>query len=375
MKHITIFIFFLTACYSSYGQSNISDILSSTKAGVELPPLAARQLNLLEDKFFIEGKQVPKIFTERLTSVQLDSFRISDDKKFVSHYFHSKENLNLISFSELRSRYKEFSHKQVLFMASSLKGKKVSSEEFITTDYDKIFIDVDYIQELTFTPIVNHGEAIDFYLVNIVVAKEKVKRENPYQTIRVAKPAIYLYPQGEIKIKVEHQFKGQVINTYPEYGNGWEVIASPDGKLLNTKDNRHYNYLFWDGNYSFPASHFEYQSGFYVNKANYVDFLLSKLSILGMNDTEINDFIVYWLPELNKYERSFIHFWINDNIDNSSVLNIQPKPDTAIRIFMEFSEHRGEEKKLPEQKLPSLKRSKFTLIEWGGSEIHSNNIR
>ncbi len=188
-------------------------------------------------------------------------------------------------------------------------------------------------------------------------------------TVVVKKPAIYLYPSEKIEIIVKHDFKGRILNTYPKYNENWTVIAEPSGKLFNTKDNRFYSYLFWDGEYSFHSEHYNYNSGFYVERENTIEFLQSKLEYIGLNETEINDFIIFWLPELNQNQINFIHFGINDNIDNSSFLNISPKPETEIRVFMEFQEYLNT-KKLPEQILPKIERKGFTLVEWGGAEIN-----
>lgn len=186
--------------------------------------------------------------------------------------------------------------------------------------------------------------------------------------IMVGKPAIYLYPKVKSEISVKNDFKGKVMNTYPLYKNGWNVMAEPNGVLLNLDDKRTYNYLFWDGSYAFTKKHYQYENGFYVKKEDNITFLQEKLEFLGLNNTEINDFVVYWLPELNKNEENFIHFWINDNIDNSSILTITPKPDTLLRVFMEFKAYNGE-KKLPLQELTSTPRKGFTVVEWGGSNI------
>lgn len=193
--------------------------------------------------------------------------------------------------------------------------------------------------------------------------------------IMIRKPAIYLYPETKTKVTIKHDFKGQILTTYPVYDNGWEVIAEPNGKLHNLKDGRNYNYLFWDGSYAFPESHYQYKDGFYIKKRDYIQFLLEKLTHIGLNETEINDFTVYWLPELNSYDEVFIHFRINDDIGNSSKLTVTPQPDTIIRVFMEFKEWDNLSDKLPEQKLPSFKRKKFTLLEWGGGEIDFYSVR
>ena len=189
----------------------------------------------------------------------------------------------------------------------------------------------------------------------------------------VKKPAIYLYPEKKQKIVVTHEFKGKLITTYPVYKDNWTVIAEKDGTLLNQADNRKYKYLFWDGVYAFPEEHYKFHTGFNVAKGDYISFLEQKLAYIGLNENEINDFIVYWLPEMNKFENCFVHFRINDDIDGSSVLKTKPVADTVIRVFMEFSGTNdfAAGSMLPEQILPQFTRRGFTLVEWGGSEINT----
>jgi len=192
----------------------------------------------------------------------------------------------------------------------------------------------------------------------------------------VKKPAIYLYPSEKSQISIVHNFKGKILNTYPAYKDNWTVIAEPNGNLVNVKDNRSYKYLFWDGVYAFSNEHYQYKSGFYVEKENYVSFLQNKLKYIGLNENEINDFIVYWLPLMSQYDNSFIHFRINDNIDGSSYLETKPAAETIIRVFMEFSrvDNLNSLPKLPEQNLPTFTRKGFTLVEWGGGEIGNSKI-
>ena len=192
----------------------------------------------------------------------------------------------------------------------------------------------------------------------------------------IRKPAIYLYPETKQEVSIVNHFKGQIHTTFPVYNisDGWTVVANKDGKIYNPTDKHSYNYLFWDGKYTFDDKHYNFQSGFYVEKTQYSSFLRDKLSKVGLNETEINDFIVYWLPIMNNYEKVFIHFWINDDIDGSSQLVVTPKPDTMIRLFMEFKAQSGNGS-LPEQVLPTIQRKKFTLVEWGGAEIGSREVK
>ena len=195
-------------------------------------------------------------------------------------------------------------------------------------------------------------------------------------TTVIKKPAIYLYPAQAIKIEVTHSFQGKILNTYPAYRDGWTVMADPQGNLRDVYSNRTYKYLFWDGAYSFPQEHYQYKSGFYVKNSDYVPFLQTKLSSIGLTENEINDFIVYWLPSMSRYNNCFVHFRINDNIGGTSVLTTQPAADTTIRVFMEFSgiDTLTGITKLPEQQLPNFTRKGFTLVEWGGSEVGKGKI-
>jgi hypothetical protein len=191
----------------------------------------------------------------------------------------------------------------------------------------------------------------------------------------IKKPAIYLYPKKEIDVTVTLDFKGTLLTTYPEYFSGWNIIASPSGKLFNKFDRRSYNYLFWDGAYNFTKEHYNFKDGFYVAKQEYVSFLIAKLSYMGLNETEINDFIVYWLPEMNKYAYCFVHFNVNDNIYNTAIINTTPPYDSQIRIFMEYKGYNNaitDAKPMMPQELPKLQRYGFSVIEWGGAEIIMN---
>lgn len=188
--------------------------------------------------------------------------------------------------------------------------------------------------------------------------------------IIIKKPVIYLYPKEKIDITLQIDFRGKLLTTFPKYDNEWKVTAFPDGKILDKKSNRYYTSLFWDGEIKFPQEHYNYQSGFEVSKNDLTEFLIEKLEILGLNTFETNDFIQYWLPILEKNQTNFIHFLVNEDYNVISLNNIFPKPDTQIRIFMEF--YKLENKtNLPEQKLERKIRDGFTVVEWGGSDVSS----
>lgn len=59
---------------------------------------------------------------------------------------------------------------------------------------------------------------------------------------------------------------------------------------------------------------------------------------------------------------------MNKECDEIATLKVNPKPETTIRIYMEFY---GLENytRINEQKLPKTERKGFTLVEWGGADF------
>lgn len=187
------------------------------------------------------------------------------------------------------------------------------------------------------------------------------------------KPVIYIYPISDQFTKINHEYLGEITFTYPEYGNGWRVLAKPDGTLLNLIDSTIHRYLFWEGIAHASFNKIQRTEGFIVKSRDIISFLEKTLKKLGLNAIESNDFITFWAPRMMIKDRSFIHFLINDNIRNTSLLQITPKPETLIRVFMEYS-HEIPTTPIKEQDLPTLQREGYTVIEWGGTELGSTII-
>lgn len=197
-----------------------------------------------------------------------------------------------------------------------------------------------------------------------ITAKGKQKK----QTI-VAKPVIYLYPEKKTEVSLKLEYKGDLLYTYPEYDKGWNVVASPNGVLKNKTDNMEYSYLFWDGNKQYNEQERTFNDGFVIHRDAVVEFLQETLSKLGLKPHEYNEFIVYWIPYLKKNEWSFIHFRVGENYNVISKNIVTPKPDTSIRIFMDFKGVKASFDVEPQEIAPTPIRKGFTLVEWGGSEI------
>ncbi len=184
------------------------------------------------------------------------------------------------------------------------------------------------------------------------------------EDLLAAKPVIYLYPEKKTEVLVKLDFAGDLTVTYPAYNDGWNVIASPDGSLVNLADGREYSYLFWEG-----VSDYEYsmEQGFVVKGADTAAFLQEKLALLGLTPREYNEFIVYWLPRMLDNPYNLITFQFEDYAENARLM-IEPAPDSVLRVFMTFTALETPIE-IPEQTLPTFERHGFTVVEWGGTEI------
>lgn len=180
-----------------------------------------------------------------------------------------------------------------------------------------------------------------------------------------AKPVIYLYPPTEQKVSVKLEFDGKFTFTYPEYNNGWNVIAKPDGTLLNVSDQKEYSYLFWEGIATDQT--WDLSKGFVVRGEDTKDFLQVKLSDIGLTPTEYNEFIVYWLPKIQNNKYNLISF-VTDEYANKAKLKIQPEPDSVLRVFM-VVKPLDQYREIERQEFSPFKRQGFTVVEWGGTEI------
>ena len=123
--------------------------------------------------------------------------------------------------------------------------------------------------------------------------------------------------------------------------------------------------MYYEGKAELPE---ERACGFIVTKGEYQSFLEEKLEILGLNEKEAQEFIIYWLPVMQKYDRLFVHFMEQQVLEKCVPLKVTPQPDSVIRIFMQLSEIESG-KKIEEQTLTKVERKGYSVVEWGGSFI------
>ena len=152
--------------------------------------------------------------------------------------------------------------------------------------------------------------------------------------------------------------------TYPEYGNGWSVTANPDGTLINKKDNKEYSYLYWELG---GKQNYDFSKGFVVKGSDTAEFLQEVLSEMGLIPREYNEFIVYWLPKMQNNEYNLISFQNEEYTDNVR-LDISPKPDSTLRVFMAYKAL-DEKIEVEPQEFEPFERKGFTVVEWGGAQV------
>ena len=178
------------------------------------------------------------------------------------------------------------------------------------------------------------------------------------------KPVIYLYPPVSTEVTVQLEYDGVLTVTYPEYNDGWKVTAHPDGTLLNHADGKEYSYLFWEGR---GNQNYDFTGGFVVKGSETSAFLQESLAQMGLLPKEYNEFIVYWLPQMQDNPYNLISFQ-GDAYTTSAKLDITPAPDSILRVFMTFKPL-TEPVEVPTQAFQPFERSGFTVVEWGGCII------
>ncbi len=175
------------------------------------------------------------------------------------------------------------------------------------------------------------------------------------------KPVIYLYPTKTTQVSV--QVGADITQSDPIYpATGWQAIAHPDGQLF--VDSKAYPYLFWEG-----TGHGLYPNlngkGFVVDQANLIPTIKNHLGLLGLNQKETADFLEFWQPKLPQTKYVRLSWLGTADMNQLAPLDVSPRPDTLIRLFLEF-EGLDSPVKLKPQVLTSPPRRGFTLVEWGG---------
>ena len=179
------------------------------------------------------------------------------------------------------------------------------------------------------------------------------------------KPIIYIYPEEETKVSVKLLEPEKLTTTYPKYKGKWNVIARPNGDLQDIETGRNLYALYWEGK---NTKKIDFETGFCIKGEDSISFLEEKLEILGLNEREAEEFIVYWLPKMEHNQYNLIRFETMKEINENMPLEITPQPKTLIRVMMDFKPV-NEKVDIPEQVLEKAERVGYTVVEWGGTEV------
>jgi len=177
--------------------------------------------------------------------------------------------------------------------------------------------------------------------------------------IECGKPVVYLYPEKKIDFKVT--VGADVTKSEPLYEKFWQGVAYPDGKL--EVDGKDYPNLFWEGKGigQYPKVDF----GKVVKSDDVKLTIVSDLKAMSLNDQEISDFLGFWLEKMPKTPYTRISWLTNFELNKLAPLSVKPKPDSVIRVFMDFAPL-NTKAEIKNQSLPKFQRKGFTVVEWGG---------
>ncbi len=179
--------------------------------------------------------------------------------------------------------------------------------------------------------------------------------------VECGKPVVYLYPTTTTAVSV--QVGADVRISEPNYASGWNVTAQPNGQLM-LADGSVYPNLFWEGKGQgvYPAI----TSGRVVARSQVGTALRSDLIKQGLNAQEIKDFLEFWMPHMPNTPYVRLSWLSTEQMNQLAPLHIQPRPDTMIRVFLDFAGQTTAYTDLQPQTLTAILRDGFTVIEWGG---------
>lgn len=185
----------------------------------------------------------------------------------------------------------------------------------------------------------------------------------PLEEQYTEKPVIYLYPEAETDVTVRLDYAGDLTCTYPAYDGAWRVAAAPDGTLTD-ESGQTYRYLYWEG---VDDVQYDFSEGFCVPGEETAAFLEDALAQLGLTRAEANEFIIYWLPQMEQNAYNLISFQ-QETYTDAVKLTITPQPDTLLRVFMAWKPLTKAVEISP-QPLTAPERTGFTAVEWGGAKV------
>jgi internalin A len=194
----------------------------------------------------------------------------------------------------------------------------------------------------------------DFDSITGYIDADSSNNFGPY----VKKPNIYIYPTERIHLDIQLIFPngGKIIESTPNYENGWEIEVLPSGFI-----NNQYDYLFYEA--QIPEL-MQREYGWKINGIDLSSFFMNNLKSLLFAKEEIDDFIEYWIPLFDTTKTYVIYPQFNEELKKIIQLKFSIVPDNLIRVFY-LIEESNENINIKTPQIPSFKREGFTVLEWG----------
>ncbi|HBL77651.1 MAG: hypothetical protein A2W90_02935 [Bacteroidetes bacterium GWF2_42_66] len=176
--------------------------------------------------------------------------------------------------------------------------------------------------------------------------------------IMVLKPNIYVYPTRKIDLclKINFPLGGNIIESIPQYNQGWCVHVDTTGKIDNQ-----YSYLFYE---SKQPDVFQYKKGWCITRANLKSFFEENMSMYNFSQQEIKDFTDYWISLLIEDNYYNIYPQTNAIIDTAIQLDFSVQPDNVGRLFYGIVGVNKYQQIDQPMVVPFL-RNDFYIMEWG----------
>ena len=184
------------------------------------------------------------------------------------------------------------------------------------------------------------------------------------------------------KLKVFHPNENTTVGENKESVKWENFVINNNNIFLNGKQ---FSYLFWEG--KLKISTFSKNETIYIVERNKVaDALDYLLSLKGLDATERQNMITFWLSQLLEKKYCLFQFMNEKEYSKQAKLEIIPTPFKVIRIFMIFKtldtwtetfqkkvlckDWKSKEVRMKEFVDMNPLKNKFHVIEWGGANLN-----
>lgn len=173
---------------------------------------------------------------------------------------------------------------------------------------------------------------------------------------------LYLYPTKPTNVSVKVNNAKVLTSNVPYGANGFEVLANPNGKLVQSDGSvvGRIDYDYATSNVPAPTR------GYVVAKDNLSTTLWRYAVNLGLNNSETQDFVQFWLAKLPESPYYFMGHYSDDVVKQKLDLAITPKPDTLVQSIMYFKPLAAPVAAEAPQFAPILPRTGFVAVDFSG---------